>query len=140
MSLPSSPSKSFVAANPHLYGPRAVAGLMSASKPVPPESSAEPLTEKRLQDQIEQMLKRLGCWVIRQRMDRRSNVAIGTPDILFAWDGAAVAFEAKLPGKQPTTEQRQAMAHMERNGWRVFVVHGVGEAAEILEQFTKTKP
>ena len=139
MSLPSNPSKAFVAANPHLYGPAAVAGLMAASKVMPPDV-AEPLTEKRLQDQIEAMLKRLGCWVIRQRMDRRSNVAIGTPDILFAWDGAAIAWEIKLPGKQPTTEQREAMAAMERNGWRVSVVHSVGEAAEILEQLNKTKP
>ena len=137
MSLPSNPSKAFIAANPHLYGLPGLPRRIEQTAPL--DSSPEPLTEKRLQDQIEAMLKRLGCWVIRQRMDRRSNVAIGTPDILFAWDGAAVAWEVKLPGKQPTAEQREAMAHMERNGWRVAVVHSVGEAAEILEQLNKTK-
>lgn len=84
--------------------------------------------ESELQSQIEQMLSREGIYVVRQRTDRKSTVRIGTPDLLFAVNGQAVAWEVKMPKQHPRPEQVAAMEHMARNGWRVAVIHSYDEA------------
>ncbi len=67
-------------------------------------------------------------WPIRQRTDQRSTIAIGTPDIIFAIGGIPVAWEIKLPGKNPRAEQVAAMSDMDRDGWRVAVIRSYDEA------------
>jgi len=88
--------------------------------------------EKQLQEQIEGMLRREGIWPIRQRMDRKSNVAVGTPDILFVVENVPMAWEVKMLGRNPTAEQVEAMRQMTSNGWRCSVVRSYDEARALL--------
>ncbi len=76
---------------------------------------------------------RNGIFWIRQRMDRKSNVAIGTPDILGVRDGIPFAWECKMDGRNPTPEQVAAMEHMSRNGWRTAIVRSYDEARSLFE-------
>ena len=92
------------------------------------QDSAVAKSERELQNMIVAMLRRNGIWVIQQRMDKRSNVAEGTPDILFVVRGIAVAMECKMPGKKPTKQQDEAMHIMETNGWRCFVITDYADA------------
>lgn len=62
-------------------------------------------SEKELQRQIEQMLRRHGIEPTRQRMDKASNIAIGLPDFSFSVHGRAVYWEVKMPGEKPRPEQ-----------------------------------
>ncbi len=94
-------------------------------------------TERELQNQITAMLRRNGIWPIVQRMDRRSNIAIGSPDIVFAVKGRPVAWECKLPGKKPTAEQEDAMRIMSANGFLCDVIHHYDEALGIFNELTK---
>lgn len=99
---------------------------------------AQAKTEKQLQGQLEGLLRRRGVLMpIRQRMDRKSNVAIGVPDILFSIDGRAVAWEVKLPGQNPRPEQEKAHAEMRADGWRVDVVRSYDEGIAILDTLTR---
>jgi hypothetical protein len=85
-------------------------------------------SEKHLQEQIEGLLRRSGYFPIRQRMDRKSNIVIGCPDILFASRaGRAMAWEVKMPGQKPRPEQEQAMAAMAHAGWSVAVITSYDE-------------
>lgn len=90
---------------------------------------AAPKSEKHLQDQIEGLLRRNGYFPIRQRMDRKSNVALGCPDILFASKrGIAIAWEVKLPGQRPRPEQTKTHQEMRAAGWVVSVVRQYEDA------------
>ena len=68
--------------------------------------------EKELQRQIEQLLLRHGIRVTRQRMDRKSNIAVGNPDISFSCRGRAIYWEIKMPGRRPDPDQIRAMAEL----------------------------
>jgi hypothetical protein len=95
---------------------------------------AEAKTEKHLQQQLEAMLRRNDIVVIRQRMDRKSNTTIGLPDILFALNSIPVAWEVKLPGKNPTDEQKKMHTAMSLNGWQVRVIRSYDEGLNHLKQ------
>lgn len=93
--------------------------------------------ESELQTQIEQMLNREGIFVVRQRMDRKSNVRLGTPDLIFSVrhqghysDHRPVpcAWEIKMPRQKPRPEQVAAMEAMARDGWRVAVITSYDQA------------
>lgn len=68
--------------------------------------------ETELQRQLEQMLLRHGIQPTRQRMDRKSNIAVGMPDISFSVHGRAVYWEVKMPGKAPDDEQVAMIAKL----------------------------
>lgn len=95
-------------------------------------------TEKQLQGQLEGLLRRNGVQMpIRQRMDRKSNVAVGVPDILFSIPGTgAIAWEVKLPGQTPRPEQERAHAAMRADGWRVDVVRSHDQGLALLAAYT----
>lgn len=101
------------------------------------EQVAMAKTEKQLQGQLEGLLRRNGVQMpIRQRMDRKSNVAVGIPDILFSIPGVgAIAWEVKLPGQHPRPEQELAHAAMRADGWRVDVVRTYAEGLALLLSF-----
>ena len=94
-------------------------------------------TEKQLQEQIVGFLRRQGKWVIRQRMDRKSNIALGTPDILCVHNGIPFAWEVKLPGRNPTPEQQRAGIEMQADGWRYAVIWSYDQAREEFAKLTK---
>ena len=102
---------------------------------------AEAKSEKHLQQQIEAMLRRNGIYVVRQRMDRKSNVQIGTPDFLFAVNGTPAAWEVKMPKAPLREEQREALAEMsnEANGWRTSVVRSYDEALGLFNALLSSK-
>lgn len=100
------------------------------------ESAFVAKTEADLQTLIQTMLQRNGVYVVRQRMDKRSNVKIGCPDLLFSVNGTPVAWEVKLPGKKPRPEQIDALASMSRNGWQTAVVTSYDKALSIYRELT----
>ncbi len=89
--------------------------------------------EKELQNQIVSWLRLRNVTVLWSRMDRRLTATIGWPDITFAVKGRAVALEAKLPGCEPTEDQRRVMAGLSSDGWAVKVVHSLDEARAVVE-------
>lgn len=95
-------------------------------------------SEKQLQQQLEAMLTRYGIVPIRQRMDRKSNVALGLPDMFFSVHGNPVAWEVKMPGKSPRPEQEAMMASLEYNGWNVRVIHSYDEGLKHLRELMPT--
>jgi hypothetical protein len=107
------------------------AGLL----PEEAEAAHAARSEKELQDQILSMLTRQGIHGFRARMDRKSTILKGAPDIWFSLDGKACAFEAKMPGQKPRPDQVAVMERMRRDGWRVAVVHTYAEAWEIFNQW-----
>lgn len=68
-------------------------------------------SEKQLQNQLYSLLFRRGHKPRMQRMDRKSNIAIGMPDIQFSYYGQSVEWEVKMPGKNP--DDIQAKTHRE---------------------------
>lgn len=96
--------------------------------------------EKQLQNNIVRLLGLHGVVAIRQRMDKKSNVVVGCPDILCAIHGTPCAFEAKMPGEKPTKDQYDIQEKMRLNGWRVFLVHDLHEVKNILEAIENHHP
>lgn len=92
--------------------------------------------EAQLQTLIQTMLQRNGVYVVRQRMDKKSNVKIGCPDMLFSVNGQPVAWEVKMPGKKPRPEQVDALECMARNGWLTAVVTSYDQALSIFKQLS----
>lgn len=116
-------------ANPHLFPSGATVPIMPNPRAAAESESAfTARSERELQVQIETMLRRYGVHVIRSRMDKRTTTAKGTPDILFAVAGRAVAWEAKMPGKKPTQEQVDTLAAMSANGWITAVIDSYDQA------------
>lgn len=113
-------------------------GCMTAAEAA---SVAIARSEKQLQNQLEALLRRNDIVVIRQRMDRKSNIAEGLPDIMFAvgeeGEGTPVAWECKMPRENPTPKQLQKHEEMRRNGWTVRVIRsyhdGLTHLIELLE-------
>ena len=69
-------------------------------------------SETELQRQLEQMLLRHGIQPTRQRMDRKSNIAVGMPDISFSVHGRAVYWEVKMPGNKLDPDQITMIAKL----------------------------
>lgn len=78
-------------------------------------------SEKELQRQIEQLLLRHDILPTRQRMDRKSNIATGMPDISFSVHGRAVYWEVKMPGEKPAPEQISAITRLSCNPMNAHV-------------------
>lgn len=98
-------------------------------------------TEKQFQENILAYLRLHNIVAGRQRMDKKSNMAVGWPDFVFAVPpGIPVAFESKLPGQDQTPEQKDMQKKMEANGWRYFVVHDMHEVKNILESIENHNP
>ncbi len=90
--------------------------------------------EKELQRDIGNWLRLRGITFVQSRMDKKTRTRKGVSDFLFAIRGRAVALEAKLPGKQPTEDQRRVMAGLAADGWRVAVVRSLDEARSVVAE------
>ena len=124
-------SESFKAANPHLFQNEPTVPFSEQ-----PPSKEEIKSEKQLQEQIAGFLQRNHTVVIRSRMDRKTSTNLGTPDLLFALNGRAIAFEVKLPGRKPTEEQADMMQRMSRNGWACYIITKYDQAVEIFQEIS----
>lgn len=91
-------------------------------------------SEKKLQQLILNYLKLNLVFVVRQRMDKKSNCQVGTPDFVFAWYGKPVALEVKVGDNKQTEEQRCVEISMRSNGWIYEVVRSLDEVRTILER------
>jgi len=125
-------SESFKRKNPQIFADGTLGQVLLEPKEREP-TKEEIKSEKQLQEQIVGFLERNGTVVIRSRMDRKTSINVGTPDLLFAVRTRAVAFEVKLPGKKPTEEQHKMMLQMTGNGWACFIVHSYDQAVELFE-------
>ena len=101
------------------------------------QATVETAAEKVLQSQIMDYLRLHGVFAGRQRMDKKSTMALGWPDIVFAWHGVPIALEVKTANGKQTEEQRVAEAAMAKDGWRYYVVRSVAEVKAILEGVLK---
>ena len=98
-------------------------------------SAAESLRyEKKLQEQIKALLRRLGIEANVSRMDRAKTDRTGWPDIVFAINGHAVAVECKSPEGKLTEEQEQLRITMtsKPNCWKYFVVRSYDQMTAVL--------
>lgn len=91
-------------------------------------------SERQLQDNISRLLRIRGIAFFRQRMDRRTTGTVGQPDFLFAINGHACAFEAKMPDNHPTKEQLDVHRAMRANGWSVWLIYSEREAVDVLNE------
>lgn len=90
--------------------------------------------EKELHEQALALLRLRGVrFVLHSRMDRRSTVRVGTPDLLFVYRGQACALELKRPGEVPIEAQRKCHADMIADGWRVKVADNLDDVKGWLD-------
>lgn len=91
--------------------------------------------EQRLQAEIIAWLKGEGYEPGFSRMDRKSTLPLGWPDIFFAaHNRLAVAFEIKTEAGRTSPEQDERMARMQAAGWTVQVVRSLEFAKDFLRQ------
>jgi hypothetical protein len=89
--------------------------------------------ERQLQGWLVGLLRLRGIEPLWFRTDKRTAATVGWPDITFAVEGHAIAWEAKMPGEKPRSEQVAVHCRMIRNGWTVEVVHTLEEARVFLD-------
>ena len=106
----------------------------------PEESAAVGIakSEKQLQNQLYALLCRRGHKPRMQRMDRKSNIALGMPDIAFEFYGASVLWEVKMPGKNPEPHQQKVHDELraEPNCAIVRVIRSYAEGLHHIEEMT----
>ena len=126
-------SPDFLARNPHM-DPNLCAKRFDDCA----EKVGEAKSEKQLQNQLHQLLLRRGHRPSIQRMDRKSNIAIGSPDIQFSVNGRAVYWEVKFGSNQPTPEQTRMMAELESapNNAICKVIRSYREGLDHLREVT----
>lgn len=78
--------------------------------------------ERELHDQCLSLLRIRGIFCVHSRTDRKATTPEGTPDLVFALHGYAMAVELKRPGEEPRPEQMKVMQQMQVNGWTVAVI------------------
>lgn len=89
--------------------------------------------EQRIQGEILGWLKGNGYEPGYARMDRKSTLPLGWPDIFFAArNGRAVAFEVKTATGRTSPEQEERIARMQATGWTVQVVRSLESAKDFL--------
>jgi|SRR5215472_168926 len=107
----------------------------------------ERYNERKLHSQIRQLLGLKGIAYLEMRMDRRSHATVGWPDFTFCVPlgpdksdptnnvhvAVPCAWECKVDGRKPTTEQVEMHLRMIGNGWRVRIIRSLKEAADELK-------
>lgn len=100
-----------------------------------PKEAAVKITakdERQLQGQLVGLLRLRGIEPLWFRTDKRTRATVGWPDITFAVQGRAFAWEAKMPGEKPRPEQVAMHCLMIRDGWTIEIVHTVDEGRTFL--------
>jgi hypothetical protein len=93
-------------------------------------------SEKQLQEAIVELLGYKGITPIRNRMDKPTSNNVGTPDLLFAICGQAVAWEIKLPKNKITQAQLHMHDRLGQNGWSLSIIHSLDEAMRELARLS----
>lgn len=108
---------------------------LGQSTPEEAIAKADVKAERQLQSFLVGLLRLRGIEPLWFRTDKRSRATVGWPDITFAVDGRAIAWEAKLPGEKPRADQIAVHCRMIRNGWTVDVVTSVNEGIKLLDGY-----
>jgi hypothetical protein len=99
--------------------------------------------EKELQNKIMGWLEIQGIFAGRQRMDKKSNIRIGYPDIWFCWKAGGethpMAIECKIASHKQTAEQVEAEQRMVKDGWLYLVITSLPELIESLKMLGERK-
>ena len=94
--------------------------------------------EKDLQRQIYGWLEIQGVFAGMQRMDKKSNLRLGWPDIVFVWPGenvcVPIAVECKSATGTQNPEQVEAQRRMTLDGWLYWVVRSLPELIARLKK------
>lgn len=86
--------------------------------------------ERDLQKQIVGLLRIKGIEPIVSAFGKKTTNNVGTPDIIFAAELYACAWEVKIPGGKRSIEQEQMAVRLSTppNGWRYLVVTSFDQA------------
>lgn len=113
--------------------------LYAQGQQTPEEAIArcQAASERQLQGFLVNVLRLRGVAVLWHRTDKKSAATVGWPDLTFAaprtaFQPGAHAWEVKLPGEVPTSEQILCHCAMIKNGWTVEIVHSVDEGIAFL--------
>ncbi|MDE2097619.1 MAG: hypothetical protein KGL39_10260 [Patescibacteria group bacterium] len=90
--------------------------------------------EKELQRKLADLLRLKGITFISPAFGRKTRIKSGWPDMSFAINGQACAFEVKVGYNQPSEAQTLTMMAMTSNGWHVAVIRNLEQAFEFLKQ------
>ena len=119
------------------YGsPPPPAAAPRAAVPLPDRREAslsDHQEEQRIQGEILGWLRSNGYEPGYSRMDKKSNLPLGWPDIfLAAKNGRAVAVEVKTPAGKTSDDQDERIFSMRRSGWAVEVVRSLADVQAFL--------
>jgi len=97
--------------------------------------------EKELQRQMAGLFRLHGIIANRSAMHKKKTDLPGWPDFVFAFEGRAIACEAKLPGKELDADQVRVRDLMVAapNCWRYYVVRTYAEAVAMLRELGALK-
>lgn len=109
---------------------RKAAGVKTAAES---RKDAIQRSEKDLHKEVRNLLNLHGIPFCEARMDRKSSITIGWPDITFARDGVPIAWELKFLGSL-SPEQVAVKERMEKHGWHYRVIRSLTEAREHLRE------
>jgi len=128
-------SESFKAANPHIFAPGTLGQVLLEPEEKPSPSKEEIKSERILQGQIVNILRLRSIEVCWHRTDTRSAATVGWPDLTFAVNGQAIAWEVKLPGGKLSKDQERVAGLLIHppNNWQFRIIHSVDEALSALK-------
>ena len=110
---------------------------VSGGDPHPPCTGgavAHSSPESDLDEKVGDYCRAKGWYFIRARTDRRSTVAVGTPDYTIAAHGGRMLFlELKRQGGKATPAQQAAIAQLRKLGHLAYVVDNWPDALRLLE-------
>lgn len=108
---------------------RARAPVAAAAKDAEKREKHVAGMEKELQDQIQTDAERRGHFVLRPRMDKKTRLIPGYPDLtIFGPHGRVVLLEVKTGNNTLSTEQAACHARLRAAGAAVYTVWSLAEA------------
>lgn len=97
-------------------------------------------SEKELQRLCEAYARQHSIPFFRQRMDRKSNMPIGTPDAFICLRGAFLAVEFKVGTNGLTPEQSACLMDIQKNGGRIYVIRKFEDFVSVLKATESSIP
>jgi hypothetical protein len=100
------------------------------------QSNIDARSERELQALIENWFRIQDPPIpaFRQRMDKKSNMPIGTPDFLVCYRGVFYALEVKVGSNHPTPEQTRCLQSIEAQGGIAAVVRSLNDLHTIFRK------
>jgi hypothetical protein len=99
-----------------------------------PVNAEDPIEyESDLHDRIIDYCRAKSYYAVHARMDRRTTVAVGTPDFAIAMPGGRMVWlECKRNGAKATPAQQATIAHLQKLGHIAAVVDNWPDALKLL--------